>query len=110
MPGTSIPEGLGFRHVCGKRDDMLADAAIKFLQEKRNTPFLVAVSYDNPHNICEWAREQELPWGNIGKIPLEECPSLPQNFAIPPYEPEVIRLVQNVSFDELRGDRFTPDE
>jgi arylsulfatase A-like enzyme len=51
-------------------------------------------SFDNPHNICEWRRQQTLPWGPIGEPPrVEECPSLPANFAIPPFEPEAIRII-----------------
>jgi arylsulfatase A-like enzyme len=54
----------------------------------------MVASFDNPHNICEWARGQDLPWGNVPDVPTEQCPPLPDNFSVPPYEPEVIRRIQ----------------
>ncbi len=52
----------------------------------------MVASFDNPHNICEWARDQVLPWGEIYEPDdVKDCPSLPVNFAIPPYEPQYIR-------------------
>jgi choline-sulfatase len=44
-------------------------AAAEFLQRKRNQPFLLFVSFLNPHNICEWARNEKLPDGDIGPPP-----------------------------------------
>jgi arylsulfatase A-like enzyme len=52
-------------------------------------------SFDNPHNICEWARGQDLPWGNVPDAPIAACPGLPPNHAIPPYEPQAIRAIQS---------------
>lgn len=84
----------GFKFICGMSDNKLADACIKFLQEEHEKPFLMIASFDNPHNICEWARSQNLPHGNIADVPTESCPNLPANFNIPPYEPEVLRIIQ----------------
>lgn len=38
-------------------------------------------SYDNPHNICEYARRQNFPYGNIDIPDIRDCPGLPANFA-----------------------------
>ena len=34
-------------------------------------PFFLVAGFDNPHNICEYARSQNLPWGNL-KRPAAE--------------------------------------
>ena len=84
----------GFRQLVGQDDNQLAEACRTYLREERAEPFLMVASFDNPHNICEWARHQNLPWGNIPDARTVDCPSLPANFAVPPYEPELIRIIQ----------------
>lgn len=84
----------GFQPICGQNDNELADACITYLEEARSEPFLLFASFDNPHNICEWARCQNLPWGSIPEAAIEDCPDLPPNFSVPPYEPQFIRLIQ----------------
>jgi len=91
LPEPSIPDGHGFRKICGFDDDHVADDCVDFLEQDRDRPFFLSAHFDNPHNICEWARDQPLPWGNVSDVPVEECPNLPENFAIPPFEPEEIR-------------------
>ncbi len=85
----------GFRSICGQTDNQLAQACVDFLGGPHSNPFLLVASFDNPHNICEWARHQDLPWGNIPDAPIADCPSLPVNYAIPPYEPQIIRTLQS---------------
>lgn len=64
-------------------------AATEFLRRKHEQPFLLVVSFVNPHNICEWARGQRLPDGDVGRPPPpEECPPAPANLAPPANEPE----------------------
>ncbi|MHB9131779.1 MAG: sulfatase family protein [Armatimonadota bacterium] len=84
----------GFRPLCGQDDTMLAESCIEYVHDARE-PFLLVASFDNPHNICEWARNQNLPWGNVPAAPTDTCPLLPANFAIPAYEPQVIRVIQH---------------
>jgi choline-sulfatase len=72
------------RHLKDKGvDSLIPTAAIDFIKEERQKPFLAVVSFCNPHNICEWARGDKLPDGNIG-IPIspDECPPL-----LPNHEP-----------------------
>jgi arylsulfatase A-like enzyme len=90
VPGLDV-ETAGFERLCEKDDHRLAGACIEFLERDRDAPFLLAAHFDNPHNICEWARGQNLPWGDIERPPVEECPPLPANFHIPPFEPDVLR-------------------
>lgn len=49
----------------GGADSLLPGSAIRFINKKRKQPFLLVVSFVNPHNICEWARGDRLPDGNI---------------------------------------------
>lgn len=93
-PGND-PTTHGFRNICPQDDTRLAQACIDFLDEPHEGPFLLVASLDNPHNICEWARHQNLPWGDVPDAPLDDCPNLPINYAIPPYEPQVIRTIQS---------------
>jgi arylsulfatase A-like enzyme len=81
----------GFEQYCGFDDHGLADACVEFVEREREAPFFAVASFDNPHNICEWARDQHLPWGDVARPPVEECPPLPRNFAPPAYEPAAIR-------------------
>lgn len=86
----------GFETLCGFGDNRLTEECVKFLREARGPqPFFLVASFDNPHNLCEWARDQDLPWGPIpAPPPVEECPSLPANFPPAPFEPEVLRHEQ----------------
>ena len=94
VPQIAIPEGHGFRSICGFDDVALPYCVRDFLESPHERPFFLVASFDNPHNICEWRRQQNLPWGSIGEVPpIEECPSLPANYAIPPFEPEAVRLI-----------------
>jgi len=81
----------GFERVAGFDDTELAGAAREFIARDREVPFHLQIHFDNPNNICEYSRDQPLPWGGIEEVPTEECPTLPANHAPPPYEPKVIR-------------------
>ena len=96
VPEIAMPDGEhGFRTICGFDDTNLADRCIDYFQASGDRPFFLVASFDNPHNICEWARNQVLPWGPIEQAATEDCPNLPLNHAIPAFEPEAIRLVQS---------------
>jgi arylsulfatase A-like enzyme len=88
VPEISIPESHGFERICGFDDNALAGACAEFLGRRRDRPFFLVASYDNPHNICEWAREAVLPWGSVPAPPAaEDCPNLPANHARTSFEP-----------------------
>ncbi|MHB8997048.1 MAG: sulfatase family protein [Armatimonadota bacterium] len=89
----------GFKSICGFGDNRLTDACVDFLQGPATArPFFLVASFDNPHNICEWARGQDLPWGPIPQPPpVTECPNLPANFTPAPFEPEIVRLEQRAN-------------
>ena len=61
------------------REDVYAEQkSIEFLNKKHDKPFVMAVDFNNPHNICGWVGEFAGPHGDIPGIgPL---PKLPDNF------------------------------
>lgn len=70
-------------------------AAAAFLRQGSAQPFLLVVSFVNPHNICEWARGQKLPDGDVGTPPPpEQCPPAPANLAAPRGEPEATEFAR----------------
>jgi arylsulfatase A-like enzyme len=94
IPEISMPNGHSFRQISDFDDPGLPGACEKFLAGRHAQPFFLVASFDNPHNICEWRRQQNVPWGEIAPPPrVEDCPMLPANFAIPPFEPEAIRTI-----------------
>lgn len=66
-----------------------------FLHQRHDAPFLAVASFLNPHNICEWAREQRLPLGPIGAPPsANQCPPLRADHLPQKYEPEIVALMR----------------
>ena len=118
VPEMSMKDGHGFRSICPFNDWELADRCIEYIQDRagdpdelRKKPFFMVASYDDPHNICEWARQTPLPWGPIEEVPTDHCPNLPPNFEIPAYEPEAVtaeRIPRPRSI--FRGGKLTEDD
>lgn len=75
-------------------DRVSSDQAIAFLQQPRERPFLMVLSYNNPHNICEWfrgTRGSDLPDGDVGQPPAAEaCPPMPANHDLPVDEVDAV--------------------
>jgi len=56
-------------------DKEIPEPAMRFIRRKRDKPFFLVTSFVNPHNICEWARGDELPDGSVGDPPEpKSCP------------------------------------
>ena len=91
---NDINSKYGFRNIHNFGDLGLADSCVAFLKEKHSKPFFLVASFDNPHNICEYARSQELPWATVKEPELDKCPNLPSNFHPAPYEAEMVRVAQ----------------
>ena len=65
--------------------------AAKFLAKKHTKPFLMVASFLGPHEICEWARKQEIPGHQLpGPPPLDKRPPMRENYAIPKNETDII--------------------
>lgn len=79
-------------------DSLLPKAAVDFLDKRRTAPFFAVVSFCNPHNICEWARGDKLPDGEIGTPPSAElCPPLRSNYEPSKNETDIMKLMR-ISF------------
>jgi len=79
-------------------DSEISPFATEFLLRKREHPFFLVTSFVNPHNICEWARGDELKDGAVGEPPpVEQCPPAVDNLAPAQDEADIIPLMRRSS-------------
>ena len=110
VPQTAIPDSIyGFRQIHGHNDVGLAEACVSFL-DGCGKPFFLVASYDNPHNICEYARQQNLPYGNVDEPDLRDCPGLPANFAKNPYDAGIIEEERAANYQIYPTARYSADD
>lgn len=109
---NSLPSkhAFGFENLHEHNDIGLAEAAVDFLRRKHDKPFFLVASFDNPHNICEYARRQDLPYATIKEPGLEECPNLPDNFSVAPYDADVLAYERSLSYRIYPTRNYTPDD
>lgn len=100
----------GFRNLHGHTDIGLAEACIDYLREDHDSPFFLVASYINPHNICEFARNQNTPLARIPDFTLEDCPALPANYAVNPYDASVLQFEKRQSYALYPSQDFRPDD
>jgi choline-sulfatase len=73
-------EDSGYDETFDALDYEIAAPTIEFIKKNKDKLFFVVFSLVNPHNICQYARSQPLPDGDIGKVPpAEKCPPAPAN-------------------------------
>jgi len=99
----------GFRALCRIHDTETPKVCTDYFRtHDRARPFLMVASFDNPHNICEYAWEGALPWGNLpSPPPLHELPPFPANGHVHPEEPYAIRMLQRTVSDRFN---FSPED
>ncbi|MFC1805388.1 sulfatase [Planctomycetota bacterium] len=108
-----VPRNAGYDAFERDSRDRLPAACIEFIKRKRDKPFFAVASFINPHDICfaylsyESMGRKTVPGVNRGKgrrtmprvdrlygrasaLPLGQLPPLPENYAIPPGEPEAV--------------------
>lgn len=109
---NSLPDkhAFGFENLHGHNDLGLAEAAVAFLKRNHKKPFFLVASFDNPHNICEYARKQNTPFATIEEPALEDCPNLPANFNIAPYDADVLTYERSRSYRLYPTQSYTPDD
>lgn len=110
---NSLPAdtAFGFKNLHGHNDVGLAEAAIEFMRDDhQGKPMFLVASFDNPHNICEWARGQKLPFAEVEDAPLDSCPNLPANFNINPYDADILRWEREQSYRLYPTKGYTPDD
>ena len=100
----------GFSAIYPHNDNGLAEASVAFLDRKHSKAFFLVVGFDNPHNICEYARSQNLPFGNLPELSQDEWPGLPSNFARNPYDADVIDYEQALNYSAYPTRHYSPDD
>ena len=95
----------GFDINVGAKDETIATNAVEFFANyNKQEPFFACRSFYNPHDICEWGRKKSGRTEGIkmrnGEVivdpPLDECPPLPDNFAINPDESEAVGVRREI--------------
>ena len=96
-PEVEIESDSGFEKISEFGDLELAANSIAYIKSKADSPkpFFLVASFDNPHTICEWARNQPLPYGEINRVPLDKTPELPVNFKKSKTFPEALQFEQD---------------
>lgn len=92
----AAPKSHGFDTLeSGHLDAENAAHAAKFLSGEHAKPFLLVVSFLNPHNVCQLARDQSLNNGPIGEPPpVAQRPPAPANLAPPRNEPDTMTRIR----------------
>jgi arylsulfatase A-like enzyme len=96
---SAAPED-GYEVIAPFGDRGLAATAAAWLRGRGTDgkPFALVVSFDDPHSICEYARRQPMPYGEVEPPPPErDLPPLPINHGPAPYEPEALRHEQRAA-------------
>lgn len=108
----SIPDQeFGFDNIKGNGDKGLAESCVEYLQQRnRNQPFFLVASFINPHNICEYARGQKTPHAPVPPAALDDCPNLPENFAVSPYDASVLDFEKRQDYKLYPTTSYKPDD
>lgn len=107
----SIPDGeFGFRNIKDNGDIGLAEACVDYLRNRPAGPFFLVASFTNPHNICEFARGQRTPLAEIPEVTLDECPNLPANYAVHPYDASVLQFEKGLNYALYPTSTYAPDD
>jgi len=109
---AGMADGNGFTTIADFGDMPLAEKCVDYLKtkQKSNQPFFLVASFDNPHNICEWARNEPLPYGNIASVPLSETPELPVNFKKSATFPEALQIEQTIDVKVYPTQNYTEED
>lgn len=106
----------GFEYIENTNFQDYNDAATpsfcaRFIKENKDKPFLLVASFLNPHDICEWARHEDLKMDVLEKAPpASQCPPLPLNWKIPDHEPKIVREQQKVNPGTYPSVNWTEDQ
>jgi arylsulfatase A-like enzyme len=94
-------------------DERIAQATANYISKRHTSPYLLAMSLHNPHDICYWA-QGTLPKGHPGLRAEEgkdaQLPPLTPNFQIASDEPEFVangrRELASAKWDEKRWRQY----
>lgn len=77
-------------------DEPLAAACSEWLRRKPADPFLMVASFMNPHDICDWIRQNP---GAREYAEIGTYPPAPGNLALDPLEPEAMQYHRTAGYD-----------
>lgn len=104
----------GFERLHGHDDRGLAESVVEFLRRDgvgKEKPFFLVASFDNPHNICQYARGQRLPEAEIPEpASVADCPNLPANHLVQPYDPDILTWEREKSYRLYPTKGYTADD
>lgn len=115
LPTTKISQH-GFEYIENTKFQDYNDAATpsfcaSFIKKNKDQPFLLVASFLNPHDICEWARGENLKMDLMENAPPPaQCPPLPANWAIPANEPKIVREQQASNIRTYPSVGWTADQ
>jgi arylsulfatase A-like enzyme len=88
---TSNKEQNGFEHFGDKSCQFDPKPCAEYVRQKRDRPFLAVASFLSPHEICQWARKQEVPHAPLPDVPpFEDRPPLRVNSDPPCNETDIM--------------------
>ncbi|MBD3378462.1 sulfatase-like hydrolase/transferase [candidate division KSB1 bacterium] len=81
----------GFETFVGREAKSDPSFIVDYLKEPHERPFLAVASFLSPHEVCQWARKEEVPGGPIATVPpKDELPPLLPNFDPPKNETDIM--------------------
>lgn len=112
---NSLPAdtAFGFTRLHTNDDEGLSEAVVNYLRGyDREQPFFIVTSYNNPHNICQYARRQKLPDANDIQEPqnVASCPNLPVNHLDQPFDPDVLQWERSLNYRLYPTANYTADD
>ncbi len=111
---NSLPSdhAFGFKNIHKFMDNGLSESVVDYLRNRDNKkPFFLVASFNNPHGICEYARRQNVPYGDVNLNPdLVDCPQLPANFAVSPYDASTLQFEKKQNQRLYPSYDYTPDD
>lgn len=110
QPSAQSEDGFTPIHPFG--DVGLVPACAEWLTERApgDAPFLLVASFDDPHTICEYARQQPLPYGGTLSASLRGAPPLPANFHSGPYAAQAPGEERKRAATMYGTTDYTPDD
>ncbi len=108
-PSPDCDPDAGFEIIHPFGDAGLLEKVSAFLEEASpDEPFLLIASWDDPHSICEYARNQPMPYGDIQPQDTRDCPPLPANFFTP--QPLAMRKHKETTAAMYGTEEYTPQQ
>ncbi len=91
-------------------DEALVSEAVKHIKGRRREPFLLTVSFQNPHNIVAFPLNPE---NFPPPVNMKSAPPLPDNFGFNQSEPEFLQMMadrENYPYNIPPTDSFTSND